>query len=212
MDFVSRGATDLATFDRILTPSLREFYRERGVSLASRQPSSETLSSLAMAVDQPLVVFPSLLLSAPQPDGIFTDFSPGAIFESKLCDPGGDSLFRASMAAYALAAEQIHHHEYELGIVLHTGWPDSEVGVYTFPIADSDASKVLFNLDRLRQLVDISWARWTQTRHGKRRGSKPQTWEQLLTRPRVPKPPRERLGPCPACRFRQQCWSDGRWQ
>jgi hypothetical protein len=211
MEFIGSGAIDLGVFDQIQTPDLRAFYRARGEALTARRLSPQALSTLAMTINQPLTVFPDLPLSAPQPDGVFTNFNPGAIFESKLADPRGDSLFRASIAAYALVAEQHHHHAYDLGVLLHCGWPDSVIGVYAFPIDDADAGKILFNLERLRQLVDISRVRWTSTRHGKGRGSKPQTWEQLLVRPRARKPEREKLGPCPQCRFKPRCWSEGGW-
>ncbi|MFI5417340.1 MAG: hypothetical protein ACHQ2Y_00375 [Candidatus Lutacidiplasmatales archaeon] len=208
--FAAGNGTTLADLNSIQTPALRDFYRRRTSELAEQVEAAD-LPALEMRVPGGLVAFENLPLTNPTPDGVFDRTSNGGIFESKLCDPKGEPLFFASMAAYALAAEKQLNRPFDIGVLLHSGYPSSSLGGYHFYIDESAVSQVRRNLQRLRSLVEVSWSSWTRSH---RAGAKPHSWDDLLRVQKPPaslRPPGDRFAPCSSCRFKPRCWGDNGW-
>jgi hypothetical protein len=210
--FVRGGGRDLGEFDGVTPPDLKGYYQRRANDLVANH-GGVSLSSLEMRVPGDLRVFRDLPMTDPTPDGMFELADRGAVFESKLKDPSGDSLFLASMAAYALAAEKKTRRPYDYGILMHSGWPSGAIDAYPIFIDESSVSKVKRNLERLRSLVEVSWSIWMGRPRRRGTGSKPVSWEELLARPgpTAPSPPHDRFGPCGKCGFKSRCWRDNAW-
>ena len=165
-----------------------------------------------MRTNAPLSVFPDLPIEDGKPDGIFESIQPGAIFESKLRDPRGHPLFLATIAAYALVAEKAHGYPFDRGILLHCGYRPKIPSAYCVPRRRPPASaRCIANLlDRLEEVIAISWRRWQSRRHGRGSGTRPASWAQLLSRPGhagdAPAP--KNRGPCADCDFKTQCFAE----
>jgi len=210
--FLAGGGTDWAHIDRIATPGLRTFYQARLTELLGASGGIESPKQFVLTSPARLRVFPDLPLQEATPDGVFSASNPGAVFESKLSDPGEENiLLRSNLAAYALSAEHLYKQPFDFGIILHGNRPSDEIHVRSVRLSEADVERVRDNLVRLRDFVGASWQKWRERPHGKGAGSKPQTWEELLVRPRGPKPPARELGACTRCQFKVKCWEDGGW-
>lgn len=209
--FLESHGVDWGPLDRISTDGLREYYRQRAQELVRAEDLDSEPHRFRMTIPALIRVFPDLPFSDMTPDGMFEGRSPGAIFESKLSDPGENLELRSRMAAYAVAAERATGHEFDRGIVLHSNYPQGELRARSIVLSDVDVQRVRTNLGKLRQLFRISWVRWRSSPHGRGSGSRPQTWRQLLARPTGERPTTRRQGACSDCEFRDRCWQEGGW-
>jgi hypothetical protein len=209
--FLDSGGQIWAHFEGIQTPAVREFYVQRATELARVERLGDRPERFRMTVPALIQVFPELPFAEMNPDGMFRGLPSGAVFESKLSDPGDNFDLRSRMAAYAVSAEKASGALVDRGIVLHSSYPSGDLRVRAIQIADADVQRVRANLDRLLQLVRLSWVRWRNAPHGKGSGSRPQTWRQLLVRPKGEIPGVRTRGACSGCDFRELCWREGRW-
>lgn len=218
--FAQAGGSVPPAYERINTPELRRFYEERIEEVRANHTPAE-IRQLVMRVNSPIEIFPGLPIAAPKPDGTFDNTVSGGVFESKLRDPNGNPHFRAKMAAYAVSAERKTGGQYDYGIVLHAEGPYGPLDAYAYEIDAGDVEGVQQQLNKLRVLVESSWATWPH-RRGNRRF--PSSWGDLLDRPRPGRAARKRAWrptgrdsiPCRSahteCPFLERCWSENKWR
>jgi hypothetical protein len=188
-----------------------EHYRERAEQ-HSRESSTDDLRLSKMRLG-PLQARSELPIYDLDPDGIFSECPPGAVFESKLSVPSYFE-FDTEMAIYALAFEKLHHREIDFAITLYSDFPR---GLQILPIVrrifDSHIDEITTNLQKFYRLIQYSEATYGQGRISKvgplirsltHIGYR--SWKSFLVRPDgLP----ESQEYCETCKYRNDCFNDG---
>jgi hypothetical protein len=179
--------------------ALGRFYRtmaKRLLKVADHEACKKTL----MAIDPQVSPYPSILDLTP--DGVFADGSQGAIFESKLSLPNYPE-FDYEIAAYAIGYEKSMQKDVDSTVILHSNYPAHErLSTLVRTIRDSTVGNISTNLERFILLIKSS-----QQGHTNMSKRFPH-WKSFLARPKG-LPELDQRGPCPSCKFRQQCYTDG---
>ncbi len=189
--------------DRIVTPGLREFYKDRAVEHREFVSESSELMKAMMKTRPKLKVLPRLPIARLTPDGLFKEGEPGAIFESKINRPRHPE-FRFEMATYGIVAEHIFEMDFDFAVILHGDYPKEDLQVYAEPINDSYVAWVSENLERFHRLIQFSLVE----RGGPNIGRNYTNWSDFVVRP-PGVPDLDKRAPCGNCRYRLPCYPEG---
>jgi hypothetical protein len=209
-DFLETGR--LESLDHI-PGTIGAYYRERARQ-HSRESSREDFRLSRMTLGRLSSGLPIYDLD---PDGVFCEGPPGAVFESKLTLQGASHLeFESEMAIYALVVEKSCQKDIDFAITLCSDFPRGlQVLSLVRRIFDSHVAEITLNLEKFYRLIQFSEGAHRQGRVsqlGPRFRSLThlgyRSWKSFLVRPDG-LPEQSNRQYCEACRYRSDCFKDG---